>query len=157
MKDPELKRIEPGDPLPGMNHLGKVLAHYAPSNEKVMMPHHYARCAIEPIFFSTVNELDKNRADVIKRIMRWDAKDGIIDLYKAQRDLDIYTTYQEQKAAGILPAHMTFHETPSLVQVLTRHVVRNEVVLTVEELDAVLTWAQRHLDARRIVMEAENG
>lgn len=127
------------------------------SNEKVMMPHHYARCPIEPIFFSTVNELDKNRADVIKRIMRWDAKDGIIDLYKAQRDLDIYTTYQEQKAAGLSPSHMTFHETPSLIQVLVRHIVRNEVVLTVAALDEVLTWAAKQLQTKRITEEIERG
>lgn len=127
------------------------------SNEKVMMPHHYARCAIEPIFFTTVNELDKNRADVVKRIMRWDAKDGIIDLYKAQRDLDLYTTYQEEKADGVPVMQMTFHETPSLVEVLMRHIRRNEVVPTVEALDEVLMWAGKLLVARRKTMEVERG
>jgi hypothetical protein len=51
-------------------------------------PKHYSRWKIEPIDFIRANELDAIRANIIKYIMRYDAKDGIKDLDKAQQYLN---------------------------------------------------------------------
>ena len=108
-------------------------------NETVMVPQHYARWKLEPIFFAMVNGLDGARKDIIKYIMRWDMKDGLIDLYKAARYLDQYTTLQEEEGAGIPIFDMEFYKHPSPATALERYLRRNSVVLTeadIAELEA---------------------
>jgi hypothetical protein len=51
-------------------------------------PKHYSRWKIEPIDFIRANQLDALRANIIKYIMRYDAKEGMKDLLKARRYLD---------------------------------------------------------------------
>jgi hypothetical protein len=51
-------------------------------------PTHYSRWKIEPIEFIRANKLDFARANIIKYIMRYDAKDGLKDLEKARQYLD---------------------------------------------------------------------
>lgn len=51
-------------------------------------PTHYSRWPIEPIEFITANNLDFLRGNVIKYIMRYDAKGGVEDLRKARFYLD---------------------------------------------------------------------
>lgn len=51
-------------------------------------PNHYSRWKIEPIEFIRANELDALRANIIKYIMRFDAKEGLKDLRKAQKYLE---------------------------------------------------------------------
>lgn len=51
-------------------------------------PNHYSRWSIEPIEFIRANRLDFARANIIKYIMRYDAKDGMKDLDKAQQYMD---------------------------------------------------------------------
>ena len=51
-------------------------------------PVHYGRWKIQPIEFIRANQLDFARANIIKYIMRFDAKDGIKDLDKAQQYMD---------------------------------------------------------------------
>lgn len=51
-------------------------------------PNHYSRWKIQPIEFIRANQLDFARANIIKYIMRFDAKDGIKDLDKAQQYMD---------------------------------------------------------------------
>jgi hypothetical protein len=46
-------------------------------------PDHYSRWKIEPIEFIRANNLDFYRANIIKYIMRHDAKDELRDLQKA--------------------------------------------------------------------------
>lgn len=46
-------------------------------------PEHYNRWKIQPLDFITENNLDFLRGNIIKYIMRYDAKDGINDLQKA--------------------------------------------------------------------------
>jgi hypothetical protein len=50
-------------------------------------PTHYSRWGVEPIDFCRANNLDFIRANIIKYIMRYDAKDGLKDLEKANNYL----------------------------------------------------------------------
>ncbi len=58
-------------------------------SDAIYQPHHYARYTIEPITFINANKLPPNIANVIKYSCRYDAKNGIEDLEKAKRYLDI--------------------------------------------------------------------
>lgn len=51
-------------------------------------PHHYKRWKIEPLTFCMENNLPFWLGNVIKYCMRYDAKDGLADLYKARVYLD---------------------------------------------------------------------
>lgn len=55
----------------------------------VMHPAHYARWKMEPIEFIAINNLPWWLANVIKYTMRYDAKDGLQDLYKARSYLEM--------------------------------------------------------------------
>lgn len=52
-------------------------------------PDHYARWAIEPVEFIMVNGLPFAVGNIIKYVMRYDAKDGVQDLKKAARYLEM--------------------------------------------------------------------
>jgi hypothetical protein len=58
------------------------------TDHQVKNPSHYSRWKIEPIDFIRANQLDALRANIIKYIMRYDAKEGLNDLMKARRYLD---------------------------------------------------------------------
>lgn len=62
---------------------------------QVSGPKHYTRFTIEPIDFIASNKLDYFQGNVIKYICRYDAKDGIADLRKAQHYLELYIKYLE--------------------------------------------------------------
>jgi hypothetical protein len=62
-------------------------------------PKHYSRWKIEPITFIRANDLDAIRANIIKYIMRYDAKDGLKDLDKAQQ----YLTWLREDYIDSLP------------------------------------------------------
>lgn len=53
-----------------------------------LSPEHYSRCKIEPWDFIKANNLDFFRGNIIKYIMRYDAKNGNEDLLKARTYLD---------------------------------------------------------------------
>jgi hypothetical protein len=55
----------------------------------VTHPTHYARWKMEPIEFIAINNLPWWLANLIKYAMRYDAKDGIKDLYKGRSYLDM--------------------------------------------------------------------
>lgn len=57
--------------------------------DTVMHPNHYARWALEPIEFIAINDLPWWLANIIKYTMRFDAKDGLQDLYKARSYLEM--------------------------------------------------------------------
>lgn len=59
------------------------------AKDPVHRPSHYARFEIEPIYFIMKNKLPFAAGNVVKYVCRWDAKDGIQDLKKARRYLDI--------------------------------------------------------------------
>lgn len=60
----------------------------APGNA-VTRPSHYVRYEIEPAYFIMKNKLPFAIGNVIKYVMRWDAKGGVEDLRKARRYLDM--------------------------------------------------------------------
>ena len=59
------------------------------SGDTVDHPEHYARWEMEPVEFIAINDLPWWMANVIKYIMRYDAKDGLKDMYKARSYLDM--------------------------------------------------------------------
>ena len=65
-----------------------VPAHDVTANP-VDRPSHYARFEIEPIEFIMRNKLEFWQGNVVKYTLRYDAKDGVQDLKKARRYLDM--------------------------------------------------------------------
>lgn len=58
-------------------------------NNAVHRPHHYTRYKVEPITFIHENRLPFMVGNVIKYVCRYDAKDGVQDLKKAKRYLEM--------------------------------------------------------------------
>lgn len=75
-----------------------------PTNDPVMHPAHYSRWKMEAIEFIAINNLCWWLANVIKYCMRYDAKDGLQDLYKARSYLDMQIR--------LLEGHKRFWEKP---------------------------------------------
>lgn len=61
--------------------------------DMVNLPPHYAQFKIEPIRFAQENGLDFLQANVIKYLVRWKAKNGLEDLAKALRCLEMYIEF----------------------------------------------------------------
>lgn len=61
----------------------------ATKSDAVFLPLHYARFKIEPIRFIAENDIPFMPGNVIKYVCRHDAKNGIEDLKKARRYLDM--------------------------------------------------------------------
>lgn len=76
----------PEDAFQAPSHTDMMVA---PETDAVTRPHHYARFAIEPIEFIMVNDLPFWVGNVVKYALRYDAKNGIEDLRKARRYLDM--------------------------------------------------------------------
>lgn len=64
-----------------------VWTKHTPDN--IMHPQHYSRWKMEPIEFIAINNLPWWLANIIKYTMRFDAKDGLQDLYKARSYLEM--------------------------------------------------------------------
>lgn len=65
------------------------------SKEMVNLPDHYARFKFEPIRFLVENYgAPVIIANIIKYIMRYDAKNGLEDIRKAKRYLDMLEKYE---------------------------------------------------------------
>lgn len=64
--------------------------------DAIFRPNHYARFVIEPITFINANKLSYNIGNVIKYACRYDAKNGLEDLRKARRYLDIQIQCMER-------------------------------------------------------------
>lgn len=58
--------------------------------DRITLPEHYARFEIEPIRFICENNLNFFQGNIVKYILRWDAKNGLEDLEKAQRYLTMF-------------------------------------------------------------------
>lgn len=72
----------------------------APEQPSSISPSHYSRHAIEPIDFIELNNLGFSAGNAIKYICRYDAKNGLEDLYKAKR----YVEFLIQKELGEAPS-----------------------------------------------------
>lgn len=57
--------------------------------EEGVSPNHYARWVIEPITFIMKNKIGYAVGNVIKYVLRYDAKNGLEDLKKARRYIDM--------------------------------------------------------------------
>ena len=55
----------------------------------VYQPHHYAKWPVEPITFILKNKLPYGVGNVIKYVMRYKDKNGLEDLLKARRYIDM--------------------------------------------------------------------
>lgn len=58
-------------------------------SDSVFEPNHYTQWKIEPITFIMQNELPFAVGNVIKYVMRYKAKNGLEDLKKARRYIDM--------------------------------------------------------------------
>jgi hypothetical protein len=63
------------------------------SADMITLPEHYARFPIEPIRFCIENNLNGFQFNIIKYILRHDKKNGVEDLKKAQRYLDMFIKF----------------------------------------------------------------
>lgn len=63
------------------------------AKDNVTLPSHYARFKIEPVHFICENKLDFFQGNVVKYVCRHDAKNGIEDLKKCIRYLEMYIKY----------------------------------------------------------------
>lgn len=60
------------------------------TEDKIKKPEHYARWKVEPIRdFVMINKVPFAVGCVVKYVMRYDAKDGLQDLLKARRYIDM--------------------------------------------------------------------
>jgi hypothetical protein len=64
-----------------------------PQKDNINLPDHYARFKFEPVHFIGENKLDWFQGNIIKYVCRYDAKNGIEDLNKAKRYLEMYIKY----------------------------------------------------------------
>lgn len=68
---------------------------FEPAKDNVVLPEHYARFKIEPVRFSIENNLNGFQFNIIKYILRHDAKNGLEDLRKAKRYIEMFIKYVE--------------------------------------------------------------
>lgn len=66
-----------------------------PNADNVVLPKHYARFKIEPIRFICENGLNFFQGNIVKYVLRHDAKNGLEDLKKAKRYLDMFIKFQQ--------------------------------------------------------------
>lgn len=66
-----------------------------PIPDNVTLPKHYARFKIEPIRFICENGLDFFAGNIVKYVLRHDAKNGLEDLRKAKRYLEMLIKFTE--------------------------------------------------------------
>lgn len=64
--------------------------------DMVNLPPHYASFAIEPIRFAQENGLDFLQGNIIKYLTRWKLKNGLEDLAKAKRCLEMYIRFVQK-------------------------------------------------------------
>lgn len=83
----------PEHPRPGTKEVPPVGA--STGSDPVILPNHYTRYKIEPIRFIRENDLPFWMGNVVKYVLRADAKDGLQDLKKARRYLDMEIARQE--------------------------------------------------------------
>ena len=66
---------------------------YATRGDKVVRPQHYDQFAIEPTYFNMANSVDWCRGNILKYISRYRHKNGIEDIRKAARYLEMFIKF----------------------------------------------------------------
>lgn len=66
-------------------------------SDPVFRPEHYTQWLIEPFTFMMLNDIPFAEGNVIKYVLRWRKKNGIEDLKKARRVLDMMIEMEENK------------------------------------------------------------
>ena len=79
----------------GDTYLSELQSKAEKDKEVVDKPPHYLKYKIEPITFVMTNQLPFAEGNVIKYIMRWRDKNGIQDLKKAKRYIDLIIELEE--------------------------------------------------------------
>lgn len=69
-------------------------------HDAVFRPDHYTRFKVEPVTFIMLNNLPYAEGNVIKYIMRWRYKNGMEDLLKARRMIDIIIEHEKRTTDG---------------------------------------------------------
>jgi hypothetical protein len=77
------------------NLLASADAGLITESDAVNLPAHYARFKIEPIRFICENGLNFFQGNIVKYVLRSDAKNGLEDLRKAQRYLSMWIKFLE--------------------------------------------------------------
>lgn len=85
-------------------HMGGVKA---PPRDNVNLPHHYARYKIEPIQFLMENKVDAFQFNIVKYVLRHDAKNGKEDIKKVLRYAEMYLKYLSDDPDWWKPSTMT--------------------------------------------------
>ena len=76
------------------NVLSSIEQKIEQGGDMVNLPAHYARFKIEPIHFIGENGLDWFQGNIVKYTLRHDAKNGLEDLKKARRYVDMYIAFK---------------------------------------------------------------
>lgn len=76
-----------------VNVFTEVQAQVDAGADMVVLPEHYSRYKLEPIRFICENNLNFFQGNLIKYILRYDAKNGLEDLEKAQRYLTMFILF----------------------------------------------------------------
>lgn len=66
-------------------------------SDPIFRPEHYTQWAMEPFTFLFLNNVPFPEGNVIKYIMRWRKKNGIEDLKKARRIIDMIIEMETNK------------------------------------------------------------
>lgn len=72
--------------------------------DAVNLPDHYKKWKIEPIRFCQENGLDMLQASIVKYTVRFRDKNGVEDLMKAKRCLDMLVLFEQGDPEWWLPA-----------------------------------------------------
>lgn len=67
------------------------------SSEAFSDPKHYTSQPMQPIYFIEANKLSFMEGNIVKYVTRWKQKDGVRDLYKAKRYLEMLINQAEGK------------------------------------------------------------
>jgi len=67
-------------------------------SDPVFRPAHYTQWLIEPFTFLMINDVPYAEACVVKYILRWRKKNGIEDLEKARRIIDMIIELETNKS-----------------------------------------------------------
>lgn len=103
--EPTRQFNEEGVKAAGHNKLSNTMLGIAVANiltapergiDMVTLPAHYARYVIEPIRFISENKLDFFQGNIVKYIVRHDAKNGIEDIDKVIRYAQMYRKFLQK-------------------------------------------------------------